>query len=200
MGSYSLAAGRRASAWNQGTFVWADSTNADFAISNDDRFAARASGGVYFYTNSSLTAGSYLAAGSGTWASVSDRNVKENFVTVSGDEVLEKLAAIPISTWNYRSEDRSIRHIGPMAQDLHAAFGLGDSDKSIATIDADGLTFAAIQGLYQKVKEKDVQIAAQQRRIGDLEQRLAALEGVVRQLAQKESPATSVRAAAELGR
>jgi len=168
-GYYSFAAGRRAKANNTGSFAWADSGDADFNVSDDNRFGVRATGGVYLYTNSGLTAGAYLAAGSGTWASVSDRNVKENVVAVNAAEVLEKIAAMPISTWNYKSEDRSIRHIGPMAQDFHAAFGLGDSDKAIATIDADGVTLAAIQALHKMVKERDAKLA-------DLKARLAALE------------------------
>ena len=175
-GLYSFAAGRRAKANNMGSFAWADSTNADFNVSNDNRFGVRASGGVHFYTNSGCTLGSYLAAGSGTWNSVSDRNHKENVAAVSTSEVLERLAAIPISTWNYKSEDRSIRHMGPMAQDLYAAFGLGDSEKAIATLDADGVALAAIQALYKIAQDKDAKIAAQQERITDLESRLSALE------------------------
>jgi len=184
-GECSFAAGRRASAVVNGSFAWADSTDADFVISSPNQFGVRASGGVYLYTAPNLLSGAYLAAGSGTWALVSDRNVKENLVPVNGDEVLEKLAAIPVATWNYKTENPSIRHIGPMAQDLYAAFGLGDSDKSIATIDADGVALAAVQGLYKMLHEKvveiaqlraekDVQIAAQQQRIANLEAQLDA--------------------------
>jgi uncharacterized coiled-coil protein SlyX len=207
-GSYSFAAGRRAKAANPGSFAWADSTNADFVVDSNDRFAVRASGGVYLYTNSTSSTGAYLAAGSGTWASVSDRNAKENFVSVDGGQVLEKIAAIPISTWNYKSEDRSIRHMGPMAQDLHAAFGLGDSDKSIATIDADGVALAAIQGLYgllqEKVAEiaslkaeKDAQFAAQQQRIADLEAARAAQEVEIKTLNEKNTAVQARLAALE---
>src|SRR5579863_285094 len=56
---------------------------------------------------------------------VSDRNVKRDFEPVDGRGVLESLARVPMSTWSYRSEDRSVRHLGPMAQDFHEAFGLG---------------------------------------------------------------------------
>ncbi|MBM3334539.1 tail fiber domain-containing protein, partial [Candidatus Sumerlaeota bacterium] len=180
---YSFAAGRRAKANNAGSFAWADSTNADFNVSNNNRFGVRASGGVYLYTNSSLTAGSYLAAGSGSWTSVSDRAMKENVAPVNAADVLEKVAVMPISAWNYKTEDRSIRHIGPMAQDFHAAFGLGDSDKAITTIDADGVALAAIQALHKLVREKEARITtleadkmSQQQRIANLEARLAALE------------------------
>ena len=57
-----------------------------------------------------------------------------------------------------------------MAQDFHTAFGLGDSDKSIATIDADGVALAAIQGLYELVKEKDCEIENLKFEISDLKE------------------------------
>jgi hypothetical protein len=94
-GEYSLAAGRRAKANNAGCFVWGDSTDTDIACNNNNRFIARASGGVYLYTNSTLTSGAYLAAGSGSWSTVSDRNLKDNFTPVDGQEVLASLADIP---------------------------------------------------------------------------------------------------------
>jgi hypothetical protein len=56
-----------------------------------------------------------------------------------------------------------------MAQDFHAAFSVGEDDRHITTVDADGVALAAIQALYRLVRERDVQIAA-------LEARVAALE------------------------
>jgi hypothetical protein len=50
--SYTLAAGRRAKANHTGTFVWADSTNADFTSTGNDQFLVRANGGVGINTNS----------------------------------------------------------------------------------------------------------------------------------------------------
>ncbi|MCU0857129.1 MAG: hypothetical protein MUC65_01830 [Pontiellaceae bacterium] len=50
-GSYSFAAGRRAKATHAGTFVWADSTNADFASTSSNQFLIRAAGGVGIGTN-----------------------------------------------------------------------------------------------------------------------------------------------------
>jgi TolA-binding protein len=76
--------------------------------------------------------------------------------------LLEKLNSIPIETWNFRSQDDSIRHMGPMAQDFYAAFGLGEDDKHISTVDADGVALAGVQALYRMVgrmvQEKDAQI------------------------------------------
>jgi hypothetical protein len=120
------------------------------------------------------TAGVQVAAGGGSWSSISDRNAKENFEAVDGRSLLERLAAIPVQTWSYKSQDPSIRHIGPMAQDFRAASGVGEDERHIATIDADGVALAAIQGLYQELQEKDARIAALERRLGAMERWIAA--------------------------
>jgi len=169
-GNYSFAAGYNARANAAGCFVWSDNyagTNPTCSVSN--RWVARASGGVYFYTNGAMTSGVYVPAGGGAWATVSDRNLKDNFQPVDGQAVLEQLAGIPITTWNYKSQDSDIRHMGPVAQDFYAAFQVGDDDEHISTIDADGVALAAIQGLYETVQEQEARIAG-------LEARLEALE------------------------
>jgi hypothetical protein len=153
-GNYSFAAGRRAKANNQGCFVWGDSTTADVACNVNDRWVARTSGGVYFYTDSGLSKGVYVAADGGSWSSVSDRNVKENLERVDPQQVLERVAQIPLSTWNFIGQEDGIRHMGPMAQDLYAAFGLGDSERHINSLDADGVALAAVQGLYELSQEQ----------------------------------------------
>jgi len=157
-GQYSFAAGLSARAIADGAFAWADSTGALFTNSTTNRFAVRASGGVYLYTNAEATTGVYVGAGGTGWDVISDRNAKENFTEVKATDVLDKVAALPISTWNLKDGDTKVRHMGPMAQDLHAAFGLGDSDKSINSVDADGISLAAIQGLNQRVQEQAAQI------------------------------------------
>jgi hypothetical protein len=85
---------------------------------------------------------------------------------VNGQELLEKLAALPVSTWNYKWEDASVRHLGPMAQDFHAAFGLGDSDKVIHMIDANGVVVVALQALYRRVRQLDARMCAIEARLG----------------------------------
>ncbi len=132
---------------------------------------------MYLYTNSTLTSGSRLLAGGNSWGSLSDRNVKENFTPVDGQEVVAALADIPMTTWNYTTEDTSIRHMGPTAQDLYAAFGLGDDERYISTIDADGVALAAIQGLYEIVQDLQGENADLKAQLADTDARLAALEG-----------------------
>lgn len=181
----SFAAGMQARALHHGAFVWADRIGGSFSSTADNQFSVRAGGGVRIYTNSAGLSGVTLASGSGSWASVSDRNVKENVTPVSPQAVLQSVAALPISTWNYIAQGADVQHIGPMAQDFYAAFGTGEDDRHISTIDADGVALAAIQGLYQEVQDKDRRIAdletenaALKSRLDDLDGRLAALEGL----------------------
>ena len=88
----------------------------------------------------------------------SDRNLKANFSSVNPRTILDRLTLIPIQTWRYKSEPASVRHIGPMAQDFRSAFGFGESDNTLNTVDAQGVTMAAIQGLYQMMQQKDEEI------------------------------------------
>jgi hypothetical protein len=118
-----------------------------------DEFAVRCSGGARFVTaigsEGNPTAGVILAAGGGSWSSLSDRNLKENFENVDGVGLLERLDRIPVTEWNYKTQDSAVRHLGPTAQDFHSAFGLGEDNLHISTVDADGIAFASIQALYR---------------------------------------------------
>ena len=82
--------------------------------------------------------------------------------------VLAAVAALPIERWSYKGEP--VRHLGPMAQDFAAAFGLGADDRHIFTLDAAGVALAAIQGLHTLAR-------AQQARLEALERELMALRG-----------------------
>jgi len=175
-GDYSFAAGRRAKANYGGCFVWGDSTDDDIATFGPNRFAVRASGGAWFYSNSTKTAGVRLPAGDAAWTSLSDRALKENIRQVDGQEILRKLIQVPISRWSYKGQTPDVEHIGPMAQDFYAAFGLGDDERYISTIDPDGVALAAIQGLYEMLREKNVEIAAIKKQNAELQERLSALE------------------------
>jgi hypothetical protein len=160
-----FAAGNRAKADHTGAFVWGDSTDEDITSTNANSVTLRASGGYRLFSNAGATAGVYLAAGAGSWTSISDRNAKENFAPVDALAVLARVVSLPIATWNYKSQDASIRHLGPMAQDFKAAFGLGESDTGIATVDADGVALAAIQGLNQKVETRSRELEARSRKL-----------------------------------
>jgi hypothetical protein len=113
-----------------------------------------------------------------TWVNGSDRNSKEDFAAVNPRTVLEKVSALPITEWKYKVEADGTQHLGPMAQDFHAAFGLnGTDDKHIATVDEEGVALAAIQGLNQKLNDKDAEIQKLEERLEKLEQFLSAKNG-----------------------
>lgn len=108
--------------------------------------------------------------------STSDRNAKENFAEISPEKILAKVASIPISQWNFKGQHRDVEHIGPMAQDFHAAFGLnGGDDKHINMTDEGGVALAAIQGLNQKVESDDQSL------VNRLQQRDAEIDALKQQ-------------------
>jgi len=163
-GDYSFAAGRHGKANHEGAFVWADSNDFDFASAAVNEFAVRATGGSRIVTGIDVSgnpdAGVKLDPDDNAWEVLSDRDAKENFVVLNLQDVLNRLAGIPITEWNYKTQDPSNRHIGPMAQDFYAAFGLSADDLYISPIDTDGVALAAIQGLYELVQEQDARIQA----------------------------------------
>jgi len=180
VGDFSFAAGQGAKALHQGAFVWASSGDGDFSSERDGQFKVQAPGGAKFHDDVGnwvellwgqaikTSAGAYLSYG-GTWTNASDAALKQGFAPVDNRGVLRKLVNMPISTWSYRTEDANVRHLGPTGQDFYATFGLGDSDKAISTVDADGVALAAIQALA-------VENVALRQQLDDLEARVAALE------------------------
>ncbi|MFH2055938.1 MAG: tail fiber domain-containing protein [bacterium] len=184
-GNYSFAAGVHAVASHEGAFVWSDASDfmSDFYSAADNEFAAQATGGVRFVTGTGPTTGVQVAAGGGSWSSMSDRNAKENFEEVDLDRLLEKLNTLPITTWNYKTQPESIRHIGPVAQEFYASFGVGEDDTHITAIDADGVALAAIKALclrQQKIETQAVEIKR-------LNEAVTSLQKLVQELIKKQS-------------
>lgn len=185
-GVQSFAAGTDAQAKHDGSFVWADDNYPlTFSSTTTNQFRVRATGGAAFVTaidgSGGVTAGVHVLSGDTAWSSISDKNAKKNFQPVNGEAVLEKLAAIPVQQWNYKWEsDTNTPHIGPMAQDFKSAFYPGRDDKSISTLEFDGVELAAIQGLNRKLEQQlrieDAQMKAKDAKIQQLEQRLDRLE------------------------
>ena len=118
----------------------------------------------------------------------SDRNAKADFAAVNAQEVLDKVAALPLQSWSYTNRP-GVKHVGPMAQDFRAAFGLGEDDKHIATVDADGVALAAIQGLNQKVEEREASLRSELKRRAaenaELKQELAEIKSLLEKLSAK---------------
>jgi hypothetical protein len=178
-GEYSFAAGRRAKANENGAFVWADAKDFDIASNGINTFTARTTGGARFISSIDVlgvpTAGVELAGGGGSWSSLSDRNAKENFTTVDKQDLLRRLARVPIERWSYKAQGPAILHMGPTAQDFFGAFGLGEDNRHITTIDADGVALASIQGLYRQNQSLRRQNQALSARLTRLERSVAKL-------------------------
>ena len=123
----------------------------------------------------------------GTFNNSSDRNAKQDFASISPAQILDKVTRLPLSEWSYK-EDAATRHLGPVAQDFYSIFNLGTDDKHIAPMDEGGVALAAIQGLNQELKEKDVEIADLKVRLERLEQLITSTkENRQRNTASQES-------------
>ncbi len=183
-GAYSFAAGKGAKALYDGCFVWGDASTIWQNVScwGPNRVVFRSVGGFYIYTSVDLTTGMYLPGGGGSWNSLSDLNAKENVEPVNPLKVLDKLARMPVNTWNYKTQDASIRHMGPMAQDFYAAFGLGEGDTHIGTLDAEGVSMAVIKGLYMQNQDQARRIAELESQNAELMFRLQAIEVQIEEL------------------
>jgi uncharacterized coiled-coil protein SlyX len=106
-------------------------------------------------------------------------------MAVKPEDILARLAALPIQSWRFTNESAGIRHVGPMAQDFNAAFGVGNDEKLIAFVDGQGVALAAIQGLNQKLNEKEAEIQNLKEDNQALAGRLNELEAAVKALAER---------------
>lgn len=151
------------------------------------------------FLTSDGTAGVKLAAAGGSWINLSDRNAKHDITPIDADDVLAKIAAMPVSTWRYTSQENSL-HMGPMAQDFHAAFGLGTDEKGITTIDGIGVALAAAQGLARENERLKATAAGLGARVSELTERVSTLEGENRALALSQAAMLERLDRVELGR
>ena len=123
---------------------------------------------------------------SGVLTQGSSRDLKTGFASLDPRDVLARVSALPLSLWSYKTES-SVRHVGPMAEDFHEAFGLGADDKHIAPGDQAGVALLAVQGLNQVVQDKAYEIAALRRENTDLAKRIEALEALLSAMQDKQS-------------
>lgn len=125
--------------------------------------------GIHNTSPSALLAVGSATCNGTTWVNASDRNLKSGFAPVSPAEMLAKVVSIPVESWFYKSQPGE-KHIGPVAQDFHAAFGLnGSDDKHISTVDEEGVALAAIQGLNEKLLKKDAELEALTAQVRELQ-------------------------------
>ncbi|MCF0040844.1 tail fiber domain-containing protein [Dyadobacter fanqingshengii] len=181
----SLALGKNARANHPGACVIGDasaSSVADSVYSSDShQMNMRFTGGYRLFTSQNMTTGVLLAPGAGSWSNVSDKRKKENFGIVDSELILQKLAQLPVTYWNYKTQAATKRHIGPMAQDFYSAFqldGIGN-DTTINSVDIDGVNMAAIQALEKRTKELQLENDQLKARMAALEKQTAVLTKAV---------------------
>ncbi|HMO51795.1 MAG TPA: tail fiber domain-containing protein [Kiritimatiellia bacterium] len=182
MANFSLAAGVSARVRPQDgrSFVFSGSLGRD-SVTNSS-ITMDFPNGYYFFTSDNN--GAQIPPNGTSWSAISDREAKENFAPVDTGAILGKVAAMPLTEWNYKEDPNQRRYIGPVAQDFHAAFGLGD-DKTINTLDADGVLFAAVQALAVQ-READQALAHETReRMTQLEEENARLRERLEALERK---------------
>ncbi|HYW12080.1 MAG TPA: tail fiber domain-containing protein, partial [Longimicrobium sp.] len=116
----------------------------------------------------------------------SSMTLKENFLGVDGEDVLERMRRIPVNSWNYTDEGRQSRHMGPFAEDFWREFGLGSEPLAIGHLDIDGVNFAGIKALdarteghADRIQALEAAVAERDARIQALETRLLRLEALV---------------------
>jgi hypothetical protein len=156
-----------------------------------DKFAINNVGGDSPGTEMSVFKNGDLVIG-GLLTENSDRDAKQNIVPLVSQDILAKIVNLEVLEWSYIDAPNQ-RHIGPMAQDFHAAFGLGRDNKHIATLDTSGVALLGIKALAeedQRIAEESDRIAEENRRMTeecnriseenqDLRQRLELLENIV---------------------
>lgn len=120
----------------------------------------------------------------GTLFELSDRNSKKGFEEVDCDDVLDRISTLPVTTWSYKSDDDSVRHMGPVAQDFRDAFGLGEDDVTIAVSDKIGVSLAGIQALNSKLEAKNAKIADLEANLSDVSERMERLEQALLELSK----------------
>ena len=148
--------------------------NTGVDASNQYFISAAGTGAFEFLleTNGNLTL-------TGTVTAPSDVNMKHDFEPVSPEEVLAKVMDLPLAVWSYKHDATNERHMGPMAQDFYAAFGLGKDERHISYTDSTGVALGAIQGLARQLEEKDARIAELESTLKAL---IAAQEARIKQL------------------
>jgi hypothetical protein len=183
----------------------------------------RVSGGFRIFTASNLSTGVTIQSGAtasnwcsgqtnaviststcaylgtdGAWHDNSDVRRKHNILAVSGEDVLARLRTLSVNSWSYRIDTDGVRHLGPMAQDFHAAFGLGRDSVTIATLDEAGVALASIKALDQRSQSQQAELTALRSEVAELRRsnadKAAQLEALNARLARIEAslnPATA---------
>jgi hypothetical protein len=159
-----------------GAFVFSDRSTpwpSQVVNSTPNSFLVHAIGGVTFAVANGAACS--IPAGGGQWACSSSRLLKSDFSDLDAEDLLTKIRTLPVQSWSYTAEG-SVRHIGPMAQDFRAAFGLGTDDTTIGVLDAAGVSLAGVKALDARTQQLQSENAALRSALDELTARVAALQ------------------------
>ncbi len=138
-------------------------------VAGSDRMTIATNGyigiGISNPTNRLHVAGNVTAS---AFVTSSDRTLKTAITPVSPRDILDKVEQLPVAVWQFK-DTPGVTHMGPMAQDFHAAFGLGNTDAGITTVDADGVALAAIQALAEDNRTLRAELDQLRTRLEELE-------------------------------
>lgn len=178
-GYRSCAMGDSAHASHDYSFVWGGGGST--SSMRTGQFRVSASGGVrldinegkYFEFLSTgnperllvCSNGAYLSA-DGVWYDAPRRDRVERLQELNRSELINRIESLRITRWGRASGIDE--HIGPMSEDFHAAFGVGDQD-GIAAMDQAGIALAAIQALIKQNRSMSATIMSLQKRVEKLE-------------------------------
>ena len=189
-GGHSVAIGDQVSTNGQySSFVFGSGGNSSLKNDKSYQMVMGFSGGYKMYTNSAQTMGVQLQSGGNAWSVISDVNKKENFAPVNGEDFLQKISRMNLTSWNYKGQDPKVfRHYGPMAQDFYKAFGQDaygtiGSDTTINQADFDGINLIAIQALVRKMEQMNSDLLAE---IAAIKAQLADAQSALRRKNKRE--------------
>lgn len=190
---YSVALGYRASNnTHTGTMVMGDESTTDSVRNQaDNEFRIRYNGGIRLRVSTAANGNTPGAGGNvgcdltvavPSWTCASSRTLKENYLSVDGEYVLSRLRDMPVTTWSMIGADAHVRHLGPVAEDFHRAFGLGIGETTIGLGDIDGVNIAAAKALEVRTRELQDQLNMRSQQVQTLQAQVDAQAALIERM------------------
>jgi hypothetical protein len=209
-GAFSFAAGRRAKANHDGSFVWGDSSDVNKPSSAPNEFNIYAEGGARIFAVGQTTPsvvvdpagnvgvgtatpafmlevnGSAGKPGGGSWSVSSDERLKKNVLDLQG--ALETLLALRGVSYEYKDPEAihelAGTRFGFIAQEVEQVIAdwVEEGSDGYKRLAIRGFEALAVESLRELRAEKDQQIAALEVEGAELRATNSALEARVRRL------------------